>query len=59
MADKAEVVAKIEAAHHAPEVTHIDSDEEEVAAEAIGGTNADLPPGYYRSPSFVGTIIVS
>ena len=56
---KSEVAEKIEAAHHAPEVTRIDSDDEEVAAEAIGGTNADLPPGYYRSPSFIGTIIVS
>jgi hypothetical protein len=42
----------------AKEVTVIDSDEDEVAAEAIGGTNADLPPGYYRSPSFIGTIVV-
>ena len=50
---------KIEEPTRAPEVTVIDSDEDEVAAEAIGGTNADLPPGYYRSPSFIGTIVVS
>ena len=33
-------------------------DDDEVAPEANGGTNADLPPGYYRSPSFVGTVLV-
>ena len=34
------------------------SDDDEVAPEAIGGTNADLPPGYYRSASFIGTVVV-
>jgi hypothetical protein len=32
--------------------------DDEVAPEAIGGTTADLPAGYYRSPSFIGTVIV-
>lgn len=30
-----------------------------IAAEALGGHTADLPSGYYRSPSFIGTVIVS
>lgn len=29
----------------------------EIAAEALGGTVDDLPPGYYRSFNFVGTIL--
>lgn len=32
---------------------------DEVAAEALGGHTGDLPDGYYRSLSFIGTVIVS
>jgi hypothetical protein len=35
-----------------------DNEEDDIAPEAVGGTNADLPPGYYRSPSFIGTVAV-
>jgi hypothetical protein len=30
-----------------------------VAEEALGGTSSDLPKGYYRSPGFIGTVVVS
>ena len=30
-----------------------------IAEEAIGGHSGDLPPGYYHSPAFIGTVIVS
>lgn len=31
----------------------------ELAEEAVGGTLQDLPPGYYRSFAFVGTILAA
>lgn len=34
---------------------HGDVSEDEVAPEAIGTGN--LPPGYFRSPQFIGTLI--
>jgi hypothetical protein len=40
--------AKSEGLHH-----------DHVAAEALGGHTSDLPKGYYRSPGFVGTVIVN
>ena len=30
-----------------------------VRADAIGGDESDLPPGYYRSFAFIGTLVVS
>jgi hypothetical protein len=62
MADKVETREHIEEHHISKDqakVTRIDSDDEEVAQEAIGGTNAELPAGYYRSWSFIGTCLVS
>jgi hypothetical protein len=35
----------------------IDVVEDVADASAIGGHLKDLPPGYYRSPKFVGSII--
>lgn len=32
-------------------------DNGEIAIEALGGTVHDLPPGYYRSFNFIGTIL--
>lgn len=43
---------------HVEEIAKEHGDEDEVAAEAIGGTNDDLPKGYYRSASFIGTVTV-
>lgn len=40
--------AKSEGLHH-----------DHIAAEALGGHVADLPNGYYRSPGFIGTVVVS
>lgn len=41
--------------HHQDDFLHHDH----IAEEAIGGHSGDLPPGYYRSPAFIGTVIVS
>ena len=30
-----------------------------VAPEAIGGLEKDLPPNYYRSPAFIGTLVAT
>lgn len=32
-------------------------DNGEIAPEAIGGSARDLPPGYYRKPKFIGTML--
>lgn len=40
--------AKSEGLHH-----------DHIAAEALGGHTGDLHKGYYRSPGFIGTVIVS
>jgi hypothetical protein len=32
---------------------------DDVAAEVKGGMYEDMPPGYYRSPAFLGTFTVS
>jgi hypothetical protein len=57
MTSKLEAEKQIEVLSNAPSHSGSTSDDE-VAPEAIGGTNADLPPGYYRSPSFIGTVLV-
>jgi hypothetical protein len=58
MASKQHSPEKIDVLSNTP--PHIgDEDEDEVAPEAIGGTTADLPPGYYHSASFIGTVAVS
>lgn len=43
-----------------PHLKKDEDDESEVAEEALGGPTTDfLPKGYYRSPNFVGTVVVS
>jgi hypothetical protein len=32
---------------------------DDVTAEVKGGMHEDMPPGYYRSPAFLGTFTVS
>ena len=59
MASKFETSEKIEETSVTPPHSNSAYGEDEVAAEAIGGTNSDLPKGYYRSPSFIGTVLVS
>lgn len=49
MAISAEAIDKI------PTTTSPDDSEDEVAPEAIGTGN--LPPGYYRSAHFIGTMV--
>jgi hypothetical protein len=58
MTSKLESDKQIEVLSNSPSHSG-DISDDEVAPEAIGGTNADLPAGYYRSPSFIGTVIVS
>lgn len=55
--DTHEMIAPAPAAQHY-ETRTVAADDDEIAPEAIGGTNADLPPGYYRSASFIGTVVV-
>ncbi|KAF2434010.1 fungal trichothecene efflux pump [Tothia fuscella] len=47
---------KLEVVSNNPQRHNIQDYEDEVAPEAIGGTNEALPPGYYRSPNFIGTV---
>ncbi|KIW00482.1 uncharacterized protein PV09_08005 [Verruconis gallopava] len=57
MDNKLEASETIENVPKNPYLSGTDTEDDEVAAEAIGGTTKDLPPGYYRSPSFIGTIV--
>jgi hypothetical protein len=41
----------------APTPSRIDEVDDVADASAVGGHLTDLPPGYYRSPQFVGSII--
>lgn len=43
--------------HVAP--TNIKLHHDAVAPEAIGGLYHEMPAGYYRSPKFIGTVVVS
>jgi hypothetical protein len=43
--------------HH--KVTSIELHHDAVAPEAIGGMYEEMPAGYYRSPKFIGTVVVS
>jgi hypothetical protein len=44
--------------HHAPVAT-ITLHHDAVAPEAIGGFYDELPPGYYQTMEFIGTVTVS
>lgn len=39
-------------------VVHTDGAVDYIDAAAIGGDIGDLPKGYFRSPQFVGTVVV-
>jgi hypothetical protein len=43
--------------HHAP-VAEIAIHHDKVAQEAVGGLYEEMPPGYYRSVNFIGTVVV-
>ncbi|KAK4941407.1 hypothetical protein LTR10_018676 [Elasticomyces elasticus] len=43
--------------HGSDRVELAELDNGEIALDAIGGTVQDLPPGYYRSWQFVGTVV--
>ena len=45
-------------ARHAPTTT-IQLHHDAVAPEAIGGLYHEMPAKYYRSPAFIGTLVVS
>ena len=50
--------AEIGPVHHAPPADiHLHHDA--VAPEAIGGLYQEMPAKYYRSPAFIGTLVVS
>lgn len=40
-------------------VVHADGTVNYVDAKAIGGDMEELPKGYFRSPQFIGTVVVS
>ena len=40
------------------ERTHIDGTVDFIDTRAIGGDLDELPPGYFRSPQFIGTVVV-
>lgn len=46
-AEKVEVVKNV----------HADGTIDMVDAHAIGGDLAQMPPGYYRTPQFIGTVV--
>ena len=50
--------AEIGPVHHVPP-TDIHLHHDAVAPEAIGGRYQEMPAKYYRSPAFIGTLIVS
>ena len=41
------------------EKVHGDGTVDKVDKRAIGGDLDELPPGYFRSPQFIGTVVVS
>lgn len=41
------------------EKRHIDGTVDLVSAKVIGGEVENLPAGYFRSPQFIGTVVVS
>ena len=43
---------------HSAEKKHIDGTIDLVSAEAMGGEEEELPPGYFRNAQFVGTVVV-
>ncbi|KAK5115251.1 hypothetical protein LTR62_001451 [Meristemomyces frigidus] len=47
-----------EFAHH-EHPTDIELHHDHVASEALGGLVSDLPPNYYRSPAFLGTLVAT
>jgi hypothetical protein len=49
---------EINAVRRAP-APNIQLDHDAVAPEAIGGLYHEMPANYYRSPAFIGTLVVS
>ena len=50
--------AEINAIRRAP-APNIQLHHDAVASEAIGGLYHEMPANYYRSPAFIGTLVVS
>ena len=40
------------------ETKHVDGTVDLVDARAVGGDLDQMPAGYYRSPQFIGTVVV-
>lgn len=41
------------------ERVHVDGTVDNIDTKAIGGDVDELPAGYFRSPPFIGTVVVS
>lgn len=65
MADSQSVDIKVQGSHaehverDVAKVVHADGTVDYIDARAIGGDAEDLPKGYFRSPQFIGTVVVS
>lgn len=45
--------------HDVAKVAHLDGTVDYIDANAVGGDLDDMPKGYYYSPAFLGTMVVS
>lgn len=45
--------------HDVAKVAHLDGTVDYIDANAVGGDLEDMPAGYYYSPAFLGTMVVS
>ncbi|KAK3673263.1 hypothetical protein LTR78_006808 [Recurvomyces mirabilis] len=58
-AEKSAEIHHVEQTAHHEHPTDIELHHDHVASEAIGGMVQDLPPNYYRSPAFIGTLVAT